>query len=85
MVNFDRVYLELKLLGFRAISITFLSFLSQKTYPGKFLRPEVILSRSFPKKVVFGRVLPLSSICHIFKNAVKSEPGFSNLYDTYHW
>ena len=32
--------------GFRAILISFLNFWSQKRYPGDFLRPEVILSRS---------------------------------------
>ena len=33
--------------GFRAILMSFLSFLSQKTFPGEFLRPELILSRSY--------------------------------------
>ena len=35
---------------FRAISMSFLSFLSQKTYPGKFLRPKVILSGIYLRK-----------------------------------
>ena len=30
--------------------ISFLNFLSQKRYPGEFLRPEVILSRSYLRK-----------------------------------
>ena len=65
--------------GFRAISMSFLSFLSQETYPGGFLRQEVIFSRSYLRKC--------------FKNAIKSEPfGVRGLYfqdfhisDTYHW
>ena len=35
---------------FRAILMSFGSFVSQKTNPGKFLRPEVILSRSYLRK-----------------------------------
>ena len=34
-------------IGFRAILTQFFSLLSQRTYPGVFLRPEVILSRSY--------------------------------------
>ena len=33
--------------GFRPILMSFLNFLSQQRYPGEFLRPEVILSRSY--------------------------------------
>ena len=36
--------------NFRAVSMTFLSFLSQQTDPGEFLRPEAILSRSYLTK-----------------------------------
>ena len=64
--------------GFRAISISFLSFLSQKTFSGKFLRTELILSRSYARKcsawvgpppiINLLRVLPLS-----IKYAIKSE------------
>ena len=36
--------------GFRATLISLFSFMSQKTYPRKFLRPEVILSRSYLTK-----------------------------------
>ena len=46
--------------------MSILSFLSQKTYPGECLRPEVILSRSHLKNVVFGYPPlppPLSTIC----------------------
>ena len=46
------------LLGFRAISISFLKFLSQKTYPGEFLRLEVILSRSYLRKCSTSPGLP---------------------------
>ena len=56
-----------------AILMSFLSFLSQKKYAGEFLRPEVVISRSYPKKVVFGRshmIIKLS----FFKNAINSEP-----------
>ena len=38
---------SLILVGFRATLMSFLSFLSHKPYPGEFLRPEVILSRSY--------------------------------------
>ena len=37
-------------IGFRIISILFLTLLSQKTYAGEFVRPEVILSRSYLRK-----------------------------------
>ena len=33
--------------GFRAILMSFFSFVSQKIYTGKSLRPEVTLSRSY--------------------------------------
>ena len=36
--------------GFRAILMSLLSFLSQKIYPGDFLKSEVILSRSYLRK-----------------------------------
>ena len=49
--------------GFRAILMSFLSFLSQKTYP----RPEVILSRNYLRKRSTWPP-PLSpSICHFLK------------------
>ena len=54
--------------------MSFLSFLSQKTYPREFLRPHVILSRSYLRKYIFGWVLPLSSFFSFFKNAIKFEP-----------
>ena len=60
--------------GFTAISMSFLSFLSQKTYPRAFLRPHVILSRIYLRKCIFGWVLPLSSFLSFFKNAIKFEP-----------
>ena len=56
--------------GFRAISISFLSFLSQKTYPGKFLRWQVILSRSYLRKCSISSFPLSSSICHF----LNSEP-----------
>ena len=42
-----RFFYSLIPIGFRTILMSFLSFLSQKRYPGKFLRPEVIISRSY--------------------------------------
>ena len=36
----------------------FLSFLSQKTYPEEFLRPEVIEAEVIYENVVFGRASP---------------------------
>ena len=60
--------------GFRAISMSFLSFLSRKTYPGKVLRPEVILSRSYLRKCIIW-LPPLIIINLTFlKIAIKSEP-----------
>ena len=40
---------SLRPVGFRAILMSFLSFLSQKSYPEKFSKPEVILSRGYLK------------------------------------
>ena len=58
--------------GFRTVSMSFLSFLSQKTYPGQFLRPEVILGRSYLRK--FSIWPPFISInFSFFKNAINSE------------
>ena len=59
--------------GFRAISMLFLSFLSQKTYPDKFLRPDIILSRSYLRKC---SIWPCPYIINLsfFKNDIKSEP-----------
>ena len=37
-------------IGLRAISMSFLSFLSQKTYPGEFLSSEVVFSRGYLRK-----------------------------------
>ena len=54
--------------GFRAILMSFLSFLSQKTYPKEFLRPEVILSRSYLRNCCIWLPPPLSSsICYCLK------------------
>ena len=71
---FSQIYTSWKILkglayslipvSFRTILISFLSFLSQKTYPGEFLRPKIILSRSYLR---IRLALPLSSICHFLK------------------
>ena len=37
-------------LGFNAIIMSFLRFLSQKTYPGEFSRPGIYLSRNYLRK-----------------------------------
>ena len=60
--------------GFRAILVSFLSFLSQKTYPGEFVRPEVILSRSYLRKCSIWLGLPPIINLSFFKNTIKSEP-----------
>ena len=60
--------------GFRVISMSFLSFLSQKTYPGKFLRPEVILSRTYLRKCSIWLGLPTIINLSFFKHAIKYEP-----------
>ena len=70
IVNFDRIFLSV---SFRAILMSFLNFLVQKTYPGEFLRAEVILSRGYLKTFVFG-TLPLIIInLSFFKNAINSD------------
>ena len=54
--------------GFTEISMSFLSFLSQKGYPLEFLRPEVILSRSYLRKCnILPALSPLSSNFHFLK------------------
>ena len=59
---------------FREILVSFLSFLSQKTYSGESLRPEVILSRTYLRECS----IRLGPHCIInlpfFKNPKKSEP-----------
>ena len=59
--------------GFRAISMSFLSFLSQKTFTGEFLRPWVILSKSYLRKRSNWPGPSSSIIFSFFENAIKSE------------
>ena len=60
--------------------MSFLGFVIQKTYPGEFLRPEVILSRSYLKNIVFASPSVIINLS-FFKNAKKSEPlGVRDLY-----
>ena len=48
--------------------MSFWSLLSQKTYPGEFLKPEVILSRRYLRTYSIWPPSPLSSsICHFLK------------------
>ena len=54
--------------------MSFMNFLSQKTYLGEFLRQEVILSKSYLRKCSNWLVPPLIINLSFFKNAIKSEP-----------
>ena len=72
MLNFDRICLIP--VGLRAFLVSLLSFLSEKTYPGEFLRPEVILSRSYLRKCSIWLELPPIINLSFFKNVIKSEP-----------
>ena len=58
---------SLILVGFRATLMSFLSFLSHKPYPGEFLRPEVILSRSYLRNCCIWPPPISSSISYILK------------------
>ena len=60
--------------GFRVILMSFLSFLSQKTYPKEFLRPEVILSRSYLRNCCIWWSPLIIINLSFFKNAINSEP-----------
>ena len=63
--------------GFRAILMLFLSFLSQKIYPAEFVKPEVLLSRRYLRKCSIWPGAP--SVINFSKNAIISEPlGFRN-------
>ena len=69
IVNFDSIYSSIPV-GFRGISM---SFLSQKTHTGNFLRPEVILSRNYIRKCsIWLRPSPIINLL-FFKNAIKAE------------
>ena len=59
---------------YRSISMLFLSFLSQNTYPEEFLRPEVILSRSYSNKCSISLGLPPIIKLPFYKNVIKYEP-----------
>ena len=74
MVSFDKFAYSFIPVIFTAIWMSFLSFLSQKTYPGEFLRPKVILSRSYLRKFSVWRCAPSIINLSFFKNAIKSEP-----------
>ena len=69
-----RFFYSLIPVGFRAILMSFLSFLSQKKYPGEFFRPEVILSRSYLRNCCIRRSPLIIINLSLFKNAIKSEP-----------
>ena len=59
---------------FRVTLMSFLSFLSQKTFPGEFLRPEVIFGRSHLRRRIIWPGLCPSINLSFFKNAIKFEP-----------
>ena len=71
--------------------MSFLSFLSEKTYPGEFSRPEVTLRRNYQIKCSIWLPPLSSSICHFLKipktlNRLELEAdisGFSCLCDIY--
>ena len=54
-------------INFTAIFMSFLSFVSQKTYPGKFFRPEVVLRRTYLRKCSIWPPPLSSSIFHFLK------------------
>ena len=54
---------SLKPVGFRANSVSFLNFLSQKTYPDEFSRPEGVWNRGYQKKKI---VFKMSHKAHQF-------------------
>ena len=56
-------------LGFREILMSVFSLLSQKTYPGEFSRPEVILSRSYLRKCCIW-LPPIIINLSFFKNDI---------------
>ena len=60
--------------GFRKILMSFSSFVSQKKYAGKFLRPEVILSRSYPTKCTIWPSPSITINLSFLKNAINFEP-----------
>ena len=59
--------------GFREIKMSFMSFLSQKTYPGELLRTEIILSKNYLRK--YSIWPPPSIIINLsfVENAINSE------------
>ena len=73
MVNFDWICLKLNTSRFWDNFDTFFSFLSQKTYPGEFLRPEVISSRSYQRKCSICLSSPHVINFSFYENAIKSE------------
>ena len=58
---------------FGATLMSLFGFLSQKKYPGEFLRPEVILSRSYLRKCSIWPPPSIINNLSFFKNAISSE------------
>ena len=59
---------------FKAILMSYLSFLSQKIYPDDFLRAEFILGRKFLQRCSIWLGPSPIIIFPLFRNAIKSEP-----------
>ena len=78
MVNFDSICLWLNTSRFYGNFDIIFEFLSQKSHPGKFLKPEVILSRNYLRKFSVWLPAPPSPPIIInlpfLKNAINSEP-----------
>ena len=76
-----RFFYSLMPVVFRAISMSFLSFVSQKRYSGEFLRPEVILSRSYLSYFCIWRSPLIIINLWFFKTITNSELlGVSDYY-----
>ena len=60
--------------GFGAILMLFFGFVSQKSYPERILRPEVMLSRSYLTKCSIWPTFPIIINLSFLKNAIISEP-----------
>ena len=60
--------------GFSEILMSFLGLVSHKIYAGEFLRPEIILSRSYLRKCSIWLGFPPIVNLLFLKNVIKSEP-----------
>ena len=65
MVNFDQIFLKLNTCRFKAILMSFLSFSSQKRYPGESLKPKVIEAEVISEIVVLSGPPPAFIISNL--------------------